>query len=116
MQAVRHLQDSDAEAKGRGRSTKRGLSTFEDPLRAPINIDKAAIIETDMLKTLEAVRNGAGANDTHVSIRPPNDENRAKLLAWVEAGQESELILEVQRAVERYMEKTRGEGTGEGEK
>ena len=52
-----------------------------------------------MLKTLEAVRNGAGANDTHVSIRPPNDENRAKLLAWVEAGQESELTLEVQRAV-----------------
>ena len=46
-----------------------------------------------MLKTLEAVRNGAGANDTHVSIRPPNDENRAKLLAWVEAGQESELTL-----------------------
>jgi Domain of unknown function (DUF4157) len=95
------LPNLTPKAKDATEDPQRGLSTFEDPLRATINIDKAAIIETDSLHTtaLEAVRNGTGPNDTHVSIRPPNDESRAKLLAWVEAGPESELTHQVLTAV-----------------
>ena len=80
--------------------SKRGLSTFEDPLKAPIKIVKAQIIETDNLpNTLEAVRNGTSEKDTHVSIRPPNDGDRAKLLAWVNAGETSALSQSVLSAV-----------------
>jgi hypothetical protein len=50
---------------------KRGLSTFEDPKKAPISIDKAQEIQTDNLQApLVAVRNGNSPRDTHVSIRP----------------------------------------------
>ena len=81
-------------------SPKRGLSTFEFPLKAPITIEKAQIIETDSLPTtLEAIRNGTGPKDSHVSIRPPDDPDNAKLLAWVEAGPESTLSQQVLRAV-----------------
>ena len=76
------------------------MSTFEFPLKAPITIEKAQIIETDSLPTtLEAIRNGTGPKDSHVSIRPPDDPDNAKLLAWVEAGPESTLSQQVLRAV-----------------
>ena len=59
---------------------KKGLSTFEDPETAPIQIDKAQEIETDSLKApLTAVRNGARVGDTHVSILPDTDD---KLVNW----------------------------------
>jgi hypothetical protein len=64
---------------------KRGLSTFEDPAAAPIKITKAQVIETTSLPaTLEAIRNGKGAKDSHVSIRPPADNDNALLKAWAD--------------------------------
>jgi hypothetical protein len=76
-----------------------GLSTFEDPEKAIGDNDKAAKIETDkLLPELEAVRDPKD-EDTHVSIRPPNDEKRAKLLAWFDAGVESTLTKRVADAV-----------------
>lgn len=61
---------------------KKGLSTFENS-GAIKNYDKAQIIETDNLGAgLEAVRNGTGPQDSHVSIVPSNDVGDAKLVNW----------------------------------
>jgi hypothetical protein len=84
---------------------KRGLSTFENIQHIPPRYRPAQKIETDNLGAdLEAVRNGSGADDSHVSIVPTNDKEvqpppttskkqqkvtYEKLTAWAQEGVKS---------------------------
>jgi hypothetical protein len=81
---------------------KRGLSTFENVKDIPAQYRPAQKIETDNLGAeLEAVRNGSGPKDSHVSIVPANDRalppppatskkpqkvTYEKLTAWAQEG------------------------------
>jgi len=60
---------------------KRGLSTFSSPEQVEKNgFKKAQEIDVGRLgDELDAIPNGSGPNDSHVSIRPDND---VKLLDW----------------------------------
>jgi len=60
---------------------KRGLSTFSNPAQVEKNgFKKAQEIDAGRLgDELDAIPNGSGPNDSHVSIRPDDD---VKLLDW----------------------------------
>lgn len=88
---------------------KKGLSTFEDLNKTPFEVTRAQVIETDNLSTLSAVRNGSGAHDSHVSIRPSNDSD---LLTWSQSQHdpkrekyEHDLTKEVKNAIVREYRK-----------
>jgi hypothetical protein len=69
------------------KGAKKGLSTMRDPTHFAKAFGqtprKAQMVETASLGDgLEAIPNGTGPDDSHVSIVPKNDLNDAKLKAW----------------------------------
>lgn len=76
-----NLTPKDKDVSG---DPKRGLSTFQNVADVGrYNYIKAQIIETDNLgDDLEAVINGTGEGDSHVSIRPTDDDDNEKLRTW----------------------------------
>jgi len=62
---------------------KRGLSTFSNPAQVERSgYKKAQEIDTARLANLDAIPNGTGAKDSHVSIRPSSE---LELVEWAQS-------------------------------